>query len=514
MSEKWGRKKIFSLFHLMDSVVVSAAKTDQTGKWQTGKSETSRWSILIFLSAIFLSAIFLSAIFLSAIFLSAIFLSAIFLSASAQKFIQIQDRACGHNPRGEGGLTDAFRFSCAGRLEQRIRLLRRDLKCLLRLFLQRDEGRGLALSQRTDQRQPQPTLGACISSLSLLDHSTGQSSCGFQINWIVQRDQRLKRRVGADAANLTDLSAAAVEGHHGRVRRRALAVCIETATEPVFALGVHPGLSAVSRTPQAGGVRWHHGRAAHFRREQTADGERLIAHSFGAEPEPGAARLDQVARIGLAQSGRDLRSLAISVAHHNSLDEILQRPTVIAILNGEPVQQIRVRGRGAERAKILFSLDDTDAEKPRPHAVGPHARRERVVAAEEPLREAETVERRPVRKLVEGGGHARRDRIALIEKISADVNLRFALFLRRQFTHQRQPHNVFVEIFLRLVSAREFVAQLADLLRVSPRTQGCWIGVTGRKTKSTEREDFAGLLREGHAQLRAHAQAKRVGEVE
>src|SRR5262249_27955691 len=177
-------------------------------------------------------------------------------------------------------------------------------------------------------------------------------------------------------------------------------------------------------------------------------------------------------------------SLRISIAHKNSLDEFLQRPTVIAIFNGEPVQQIRVRRRGAERAKILFSFDDAYAEKTGPDSVGPHARRERVVAADQPLGEAKTVERRSFRELVEGGRRARRDGIALIEKVAAPVNLRFALLVRGEFTHQRQPHNVFVEISLRLVSAGKLVAQPADLLRIRPRTQVGRIGFTDRKTET------------------------------
>src|SRR5262245_6594707 len=101
-----------------------------------------------------LSSFFCQAFLLPFRFSAPILLPASLPSVASQKFIEIQDRACGHNPRGEGGFTDAFRFSRTGRLKQRVRLLRRGLERLFRFFLQRDEGRSLALAQRTNQRQP------------------------------------------------------------------------------------------------------------------------------------------------------------------------------------------------------------------------------------------------------------------------------------------------------------------------------------------------------------------------
>src|SRR5262245_14922696 len=99
-------------------------------------------------------SLFCQPFLLSFLFSAPIFLPAYLPSVAGQKFIEIQDRACGYNPRGEGGFADAFRFSRAGRLKQRVRFFRRGLESLLRLFLQRDEGRSLALTQWTNQRQP------------------------------------------------------------------------------------------------------------------------------------------------------------------------------------------------------------------------------------------------------------------------------------------------------------------------------------------------------------------------
>src|SRR5574341_1031113 len=75
--------------------------------------------------------------------LSFLFSAPLFLSVSAQKFVQIQNRVGGHDPRGEGGLAEAFRFSCASGLQQRVRLSRRGLERLLRFFLQCHQRRGL-----------------------------------------------------------------------------------------------------------------------------------------------------------------------------------------------------------------------------------------------------------------------------------------------------------------------------------------------------------------------------------
>ena len=95
------------------------------------------------------------------------------------------------------------------------------------------------------------------------------------------------------------------------------------AHRPIVAFGVDPRLAAVSRAPQARGLRWHHRRSAHLEREQAGHRERLIAHDLRAQtiawrvPEQAVRRIDLRAGCVRLHSG----ALTIGVAHDDELEQ-------------------------------------------------------------------------------------------------------------------------------------------------------------------------------------------------
>ena len=68
---------------------------------------------------------------------------------------------------------------------------------------------------------------------------------------------------------------------------------------------------------------------------------------------------------------------------------MLHAPTAIPKLGGQPIEQLRVRRRGALCTEIVLRLDDAETEKLLPVAIDRHARRERIAAIDEPTRQIE-----------------------------------------------------------------------------------------------------------------------------
>ena len=95
----------------------------------------------------------------------------------------------------------------------------------------------------------------------------------------------------------------------------------------------------------------------------------------------------------------------------------------------------RSRSLGAE---VFLRFDDADAEQSGPDAIGGNARRQRIFAGAEPLRDAEPIQRRSRRQRREGFGHASIHHLARIQKIAAVVLARLAAFGLGQFAQDRR----------------------------------------------------------------------------
>ena len=105
-------------------------------------------------------------------------------------------------------------------------------------------------------------------------------------------------------------------------------------------------------------------------------------------------RLEQpVVRILGELVRRAERHLAVGGGGQHLPVESLHVPAALAEIDGQPVEQLRVRGRLALAAEIVGGLDDADAENLLPHAIDGHARGERMIFGKEPARETEPVAR-------------------------------------------------------------------------------------------------------------------------
>ena len=114
---------------------------------------------------------------------------------------------------------------------------------------------------------------------------------------VVQRHQRLQRRVRRDPPGDANVAARHVEREHARVAARPLPVGVDRAAVAVLALGRLPLLAVVNDPPHALRLRRHHRLAVHLGRQPAREGQRLVAHHLGREPRPRAAREQPIARV-------------------------------------------------------------------------------------------------------------------------------------------------------------------------------------------------------------------------
>ena len=103
--------------------------------------------------------------------------------------------------------------------------------------------------------------------------------------------------------------------------------------------------------------------------------------------------------------------------------------------------------QGALRAEVFLRLDDADAEELRPQAVHRDAGGERVVAADQPFRQAESIRRRALWKSVKRHRHSGFNPLAGVEEIAFVQKMRFTPLVGGQFAHHRQRHRLDVVKF-------------------------------------------------------------------
>ena len=108
---------------------------------------------------------------------------------------------------------------------------------------------------------------------------------------------------------------------------------------------------------------------------------------------------------------------------------VFQAPAAVHELDGQPVQQFRVRWRLALFSQILRSTDQPDTEIGLPDPVHQGAGAGGRIAIHQPLGESETRWRRRFQQGMKKGGHARTDRLTWLEKIAPRQDMRVAWLL-------------------------------------------------------------------------------------
>ena len=260
----------------------------------------------------------------------------------------------------------------------------------------------------------------------------------LHIDGIVQRHERLQGSVRTFAPHRANFPARRIERNHRRIGIRPPPRGIKTAPVAIFARAVLP----IQRAPEGGAhphfwLRRIHGRSVHFTAKQPAHRERLIADHFRRETKTRAPRQQSVVRVVRQCFRRDPRRLAISRRHHHQLEQVFHIPAAFAEFHGQPIQQLRMRGRIALTTEIFTRADDTGTKNRFPKQIRDDPRHQRVLRVRQPSREPEPIRRSALGQRMQRSRSARRDFLAKVEVISAALNVGLAHFAGRHFGHHR-----------------------------------------------------------------------------
>ena len=188
-----------------------------------------------------------------------------------------------------------------------------------------------------------------------------------------------------------------VERHCRRIRTRAPPECVQAAAISVLALAREPAVVAVNHLPDAFRLRRHHARPADLAAQQARHGQRLVANLLGRQ----SLRAARAKSADCPDRSRSFSGVVRDDCRYAAditivFASCLERPAVVHQFHRQPIEQFRMRRQHALRTEILAREHDASTEQLLPMPIGRHARRERVVAIDQPLGEAEPVARQVV----------------------------------------------------------------------------------------------------------------------
>ena len=178
--------------------------------------------------------------------------------------------------------------------------------------------------------------------------------------------------------------------------------------------------------------------------EQSADGEGVVANDLRIEPQPALAGQQPVVRIDQSQFRPGVRRLPIRRRGHDQTMHVPQVPAFaqrklrLHELHGEPVEQLRMRGRRPLQSEVVFRLDQALAEVVLPQSIHGDSGRERIGTIDQPASQIEAIRAAILqrRQPMQHARHLRQHLSALAREIPAKVHARFAR-LRQFLQHQR-----------------------------------------------------------------------------
>ena len=235
---------------------------------------------------------------------------------------------------------------------------------------------------------------------------------------VVQRRQRLERRVGPHAPHRAVLAAGRIERHEARIRRRAADEHVEPAAVPILPVARRSTSRCCTGCPRcrrAAAGRRSARRSSRLSRPLAASAaSRTISASIRKRGPRASSRLYGSRSASDAGAADDWRYVADDTI---SLCSAFIRQPFSHELRRQPVEQLRMRRRRSLRAEIFARFDEAAAEELLPGAVDRDARRQRVPFVDEPARQPEAVRHLVVAERVQDGGHAGVDLLPLSRKL-------------------------------------------------------------------------------------------------
>ena len=234
-----------------------------------------------------------------------------------------------------------------------------------------------------------------VGGAGLAQDARCDEASGLHVGGVVQHDQRLEGRVRSLPADGAGVAHGRVKGGQVGGRRGALPEGVERPAVQVLlrTLGVADGVAAAvaHREPDALGLIRPDARSAHGLVQEPGHVQGLVPEDLRVEAEARAPGQQAVVRVDLELTGPDVGVLAVGAAEHQPLVHGLHVPAALHEGHGEPVQQLGVTRPLALVPEVVRGGDDAGPEEVLPGAVDPDPRGERVVARDDPAREAQAV---------------------------------------------------------------------------------------------------------------------------
>ena len=211
---------------------------------------------------------------------------------------------------------------------------------------------------------------------------------------VVQRRQRLQRRVGHHPPHAHDIGVRRVENGQRRIRHAAFPERVHRPAKFIVPFADFPGhRRAISQPQHAIGNRRINARTADLVSQHPRRLERDVVDHFRIHAEPRPALEQTIILIFGEFRRRHLRRLPVGRGFNDQPVHRFHVPAFVHEFAREPVQQFGMRRLIALRSEILRRDDDAAPEIFLPETVHGHARRERVLFIHEPFAERQPVVR-------------------------------------------------------------------------------------------------------------------------
>ena len=184
----------------------------------------------------------------------------------------------------------------------------------------------------------------------------------FPKDRIVGQREGLKGRVGPTAAGAYGTEVGAVEGCKQGIGCTSKELGVHRFSVSICPRVLFPGLGRLGEVVHAGWLGWMDARSSDSQANRTACGKGSVAEDLCIEPNPRLPCEHPIGRIDLRKLLAPIARLLVGFRRDDSINQVLERPTRIDPVTGEPIELLRMAWHGPLQSKIVLGFDQSGPE--------------------------------------------------------------------------------------------------------------------------------------------------------